>query len=153
MWPLLVRLTYLGSGNTGGFGGTTNTGSTGLFGQTNTAQQPAASTSLFGQSQPASNAFGGGAFGEQDHRPCFVLTHFCRCEYCRPEAIHIWADHPTTAPCWRLWFVWISTAAAAAATTTTTTTESPRSTKCYGSIWKPTGVRTDEYNTAPTGWM
>src|SRR6266702_1813480 len=57
-------LTYRGSGNTSGFGGATNAGSTGLFGQTNTAQQPAASTSLFGQSQPASNAFGGGAFGE-----------------------------------------------------------------------------------------
>ncbi|KAH8999152.1 nucleoporin autopeptidase-domain-containing protein [Lactarius akahatsu] len=52
-----------GFGNPSGFGGTTNTGSTGLFGQTNTAQQPAASTGLFGQSQPASNTFGGGAFG------------------------------------------------------------------------------------------
>jgi hypothetical protein len=52
-----------GGFGTGGFGGAPNTGSTGLFGQTNTAQQPAAPTSLFGQSQPANNTFGGGAFG------------------------------------------------------------------------------------------
>ena len=60
-----LSLTYHATGNTGGFGsGTnTNTGSTGLFGQANAAQQPSAPTSLFGQNQPAGGAFGGGAFG------------------------------------------------------------------------------------------
>jgi hypothetical protein len=69
-WAGLVRLiisvlssTYHITGGTGGFGATSNTGSTGLFGQTNTTQQPPAPTSLFGQNQPASSAFGGGAFG------------------------------------------------------------------------------------------
>ena len=69
-WAGLVRLiisvlssTYNITGGTGSFGATPNTGSTGLFGQTNTAQQPPAPTSLFGQNQPAGSAFGGGAFG------------------------------------------------------------------------------------------
>lgn len=60
--PLLS--TYPGTGNTGGFGSGTNSGSTGLFGQANAAQQqPSAPTSLFGQNQPAGGAFVGGAFG------------------------------------------------------------------------------------------
>ncbi|KAN0136755.1 hypothetical protein V8E53_005525 [Lactarius tabidus] len=45
------------------FEGAPNTGSTSLFGQTNTAQQPAALTSLFRQNQPMNNTFSGGAFG------------------------------------------------------------------------------------------
>lgn len=59
---LSFSLTYHVTGSTSGFGSGTNTGSTGLFGQTNTAQQQSAPTSLFGQNQPTSNAFGGSAF-------------------------------------------------------------------------------------------
>jgi hypothetical protein len=58
----VLSLTYHTTGSTSGFGTGSNTGSTGLFGQTNTAQQPPAPTSLFGQNQPAGGAFGGGAF-------------------------------------------------------------------------------------------
>lgn len=61
--PLPLSLAYHTTGNTGGFESGTNTGSTGLFGQTNTAQQPPATTGLFGQNQPSGGAFGGGAFG------------------------------------------------------------------------------------------
>ncbi|KAI9508906.1 nucleoporin autopeptidase-domain-containing protein [Russula earlei] len=43
--------------------GSTNTASTGLFGQTNTGQPSTAPTGLFGQNQPAGSSFGGGAFG------------------------------------------------------------------------------------------
>lgn len=60
---MLLSLTYHATGNPGGFASGTNTGSTGLFGQANATQQPAAPTSLFGQNQPAGGAFGGGAFG------------------------------------------------------------------------------------------
>ena len=61
----VLSLTYRTTGSTSGFGTGSNAGSTGLFGQTNTAQQPPAPTSLFGQNQPAAagSAFGGGAFG------------------------------------------------------------------------------------------
>ncbi|KAN0129943.1 hypothetical protein V8E53_012269 [Lactarius tabidus] len=52
-----------GGFRTGSFGGAPNTGSTSLFGQTNTSQQPAALTSLFRQNQPTNNTFSGGAFG------------------------------------------------------------------------------------------
>jgi hypothetical protein len=58
----VLPLTYHTTGGTGGFGTGSNTGSTGHFGQTNTAQQPPAPTGLFGQNQPAGSAFGGGAF-------------------------------------------------------------------------------------------
>ena len=58
----VLSLTYHITGSTGGFGTGSSTGSTGLFGQTNTAQQPPAPTSLFGQNQPAGGAFGGGTF-------------------------------------------------------------------------------------------
>lgn len=71
-------MTYHTTGGAGGFGTSSNTGSTGLFGQTNTTQQQQpASTSLFPQNQPAGSAFGGGAFGV-----CYTiervlqLTHF-----------------------------------------------------------------------------
>ncbi|KAN0130829.1 hypothetical protein V8E53_011355 [Lactarius tabidus] len=52
-----------GGFRTGSFGGAPNTGSTSLFGQTNTAQQPAALTCLFKQNQPTNNTFSGDAFG------------------------------------------------------------------------------------------
>jgi hypothetical protein len=55
----VLSLTYRNTGGTGGFGTGSNTASTGLFGQTNTAQQPPAPTGLFGQNQPAGSAFGG----------------------------------------------------------------------------------------------
>jgi hypothetical protein len=58
----VLSLTYHTIGSTSGFGTGSNTGSTGLFGQTNTAQQQPAPTGLFGQNQPAGSAFGGGAF-------------------------------------------------------------------------------------------
>ena len=60
----VLSSTYRTTGSTSGFGTGANAGSTGLFGQTNTAQQPPAPTSLFGQNQPAAagSAFGGGAF-------------------------------------------------------------------------------------------
>jgi Nucleoporin FG repeat region len=70
-------LAYCATGGTSSFGGATSTGSTGLFGQTNTTQQQPA-TSLFGQNQPTGNAFGGGAFGAQVHCPECVTTNASR---------------------------------------------------------------------------
>jgi hypothetical protein len=81
-------LTYHITGGAGGFGTSSNTGSTGLFGQTNTTQQQQpASTNLF--AQPAGSTFGGGAFGV-----CYTIERVLQLTHFQQVPILLARNHP-----------------------------------------------------------
>lgn len=82
-------MTYHTTGGTGGFGTTSNAGSTGLFGQANTTQQQPTSTSLFAQNQPAGSAFGGGAFGV-----CYTIERVLQLTHFEQVPILLARNHP-----------------------------------------------------------